>query len=49
MGNMICIHNIVVACAVLALANVEGEILKEPFPPVILYGITLAAAAALLF
>ena len=49
MGNMICIHNIVVACAVLALANVESAILKEPFPPVILYGITLAAAAALLF
>jgi lactate permease len=49
MGNMICIHNIVAARAVLALANVEGEILKEAFPPVILYGITLAAAAALLF
>ena len=49
MGNPICIHNIVAACAVLAIANVEGEILKQAFPPVILYGITLAAAAALLF
>jgi lactate permease len=49
MGNMICIHNIVAACAVLALVNVEGEILKEAFPPVILYGITLALAAAVLF
>ena len=49
MGNMICIHNIVAVCAVLALSNVEGEILKEAFPPVLLYGITLAAAAALLF
>ncbi|HEY5707302.1 MAG TPA: L-lactate permease [Terrimicrobiaceae bacterium] len=49
MGNMICIHNIVAVCAVLALVNVEGDILKEAFLPVILYGITLAAAAALLF
>jgi lactate permease len=46
MGNMITIHNIVAVCAVLALVNVEGEILKKAFPPVILYGITLAAAAA---
>jgi hypothetical protein len=29
--------------------NVEGEILKKAFLPVILYGITLAAAAAVLF
>ena len=49
MGNMICIHNIVAVCAVLALANVEGEILKEAFLPMILYGITLAAVAALIF
>jgi lactate permease len=49
MGNMICIHNIVAVCAVLALANVEGEILKEAFVPCVLYGITLAAVAALLF
>jgi lactate permease len=49
MGNMICIHNIVAACAVLALVNVEGEILKEAFPPVILYGIILAVAAAVVF
>ena len=49
MGNMITIHNIVAVCAVLALVNVEGEILKKAFPPVILYGVTLAAAAALLF
>ena len=49
MGNMICIHNIVAVCAVLALANVEGEILKEAFLPVVLYGIILAMAAALLF
>ncbi len=49
MGNMVCIHNIVAVCAVLGLANVEGEILKEAFLPMILYGITLAVVAALIF
>jgi lactate permease len=49
MGNMVCIHNIVAVCAVLTLANVEGEILKEAFLPMILYGITLAVVAALIF
>ena len=49
MGNMITIHNIVAVCAVLALVNVEGEILKKAFPLVILYGATLAVAAAVLF
>jgi lactate permease len=49
MGNMITIHNIVAVCAVLSLVNVEGEILKKAFLPVILYGIALAAAAAVLF
>jgi lactate permease len=49
MGNRITIHNIVAVCAVLSLVNVEGEILKKAFLPVILYGITLAAAAAVLF
>jgi lactate permease len=49
MGNMVCIHNIAAVCAVVALANVEGDILKEAFLPVILYGITLAAAAAVIF
>jgi lactate permease len=46
---MVCIHNIVAVCAVLGLANVEGEILKEAFLPMILYGITLAVVAALIF
>jgi L-lactate permease len=38
MGNMICIHNIVAVCAVLSLANVEGDILKQAILPVALYG-----------
>jgi lactate permease len=49
MGNMVCIHNIVAVCAVLALVNVEGKILKEAFLPVMLYGLTLAAVAVLVF
>ena len=49
MGNMICIHNIVAVCAVLSLANVEGDILKQAIVPVALYGAILALAAALLF
>jgi lactate permease len=49
MGNMICIHNIVAVCAVLSLANVEGDILKQAILPVALYGAILALAAALLF
>jgi lactate permease len=49
MGNIIAIHNIVAACAVLMLSNVEGEILKKAFPIVILYGVLLALATAILF
>jgi lactate permease len=49
MGNMIAIHNIVAACAVLMLANVEGEILKQAFPVVILYGLALAVVTAIIF
>ncbi|WP_246804792.1 L-lactate permease [Desulfosarcina cetonica] len=30
MGNMVCIHNIVAACAVVGLSGMEGQILKKP-------------------
>ena len=49
MGNIIAIHNIVAACAVFMLSNVEGKILKEAFPVVVLYGVLLALATAILF
>ena len=49
MGNIIAIHNIVAACAVLMLSNVEGEILRKAFPVVVLYGVLLALATAILF
>lgn len=39
MGNMICVHNIVAACAVVGLSGREGEVLKRTFWPFLLYGI----------
>ncbi len=39
MGNMICIHNIVSACAVLGLIGREGQILRKTWIPFVLYGI----------
>jgi lactate permease len=41
MGNMVCIHNIVAACAVVGLLNREGEILRKTFFPFVLYGIVV--------
>jgi lactate permease len=38
MGNMVAIHNVVAVCSVLGLRNVEGEILKKTFGPMLLYG-----------
>lgn len=38
MGNMICIHNIVAACAVVGLSGREGEVLRKTFWPFLLYG-----------
>ena len=39
MGNMICIHNIVAACAVVGLSGREGAVLRRTFWPFMLYGI----------
>ena len=38
MGNMICVHNIVAACAVVGLSGREGEVLRRTFWPFMLYG-----------
>ena len=38
MGNMICVHNIVAACAVVGLSGREGEVLRRTFWPFLLYG-----------
>ncbi len=39
MGNMICVHNIVAACAVVGLTGREGEVFKKTFGPFLLYGV----------
>ncbi|OQY42317.1 MAG: lactate permease [Fusobacteriia bacterium 4572_74] len=38
-GNMICVHNVVAAAAVVGLVDKEGEIIKKTLSPAILYGI----------
>ena len=48
MGNMICIHNIVAACAVLGLIGKEGDILRRTVSPFILYGIAVGIVAFIL-
>ncbi|WP_419784930.1 L-lactate permease [Pseudodesulfovibrio sp.] len=48
MGNMICIHNIVAACAVVGLSGMEGQILKRTVWPFLLYGLVVGIVATLM-
>jgi lactate permease len=48
MGNMICVHNIVAACAVLGLIGKEGDILRRTVMPFVLYGISVGIMAFIL-
>lgn len=48
MGNMICVHNIVAACAVLGLIGHEGAILRRTIFPFLLYGVPVGLIAAYL-
>jgi lactate permease len=48
MGNMVCIHNIVAACAVVGLSGMEGAILKRTVWPFLLYGVAVGIAASLM-
>lgn len=48
MGNMVCINNIVAICSILGLSNSEGRILRWTAGPMLLYGIVVGLAAALL-
>lgn len=41
MGNMVCVHNIVAACAVVGLSGREGEVLRRTFWPFLLYGLVV--------
>ena len=49
LGNMVAIHNIVAVCAVLALKDQEGAILRKTFIPTLTYGIILATVAGIWF
>ncbi len=46
-GNMVCVHNIVAACAVTGVLGQEGAILQRTAPPMALYA-GLAAVVCLL-
>ncbi len=48
MGNMICIHNIVAACAVVGLSGMEGAILRRTVWPFLLYGLVVGTITALM-
>ena len=48
MGNMICIHNIVAACAVVGLSGREGEVMRKTFWPFLLYGIVVGIICTML-
>ncbi|MDO5536101.1 MAG: L-lactate permease [Desulfovibrionaceae bacterium] len=48
MGNMICVHNIVAACAVTGLIGREGDILRKTFWPFMLYGLCVGIVAIIL-
>jgi lactate permease len=47
MGNMVCIHNIVAACAVVGLSGMEGAILRRTIWPFLLYGACVGIVATL--
>ncbi|MBT3349484.1 L-lactate permease [bacterium] len=47
-GNMICLHNIIAACAVLGLENAEGKILRKTILPLVVY-LAIAGIFGVLF
>ncbi len=48
MGNMVCIHNIVAACATVGLVGMEGVIIRRNAIPLVLYG-AVAGIMGLIF
>ncbi len=48
MGNMVCVHNIVAACAVTGLIGKEGDILRRTFMPFVIYGVAVGVVAFVL-
>ncbi|MFN7135152.1 MAG: L-lactate permease, partial [Myxococcales bacterium] len=45
-GNMVCVHNVVAACAVVGIAGQEGRIIRRTAAPMLVY-LLLAGSAAL--
>jgi lactate permease len=46
-GNMICIHNVVAACATVGLVGREGDVIRQNLPIAVAYGLVVAAVGAL--
>jgi lactate permease len=47
-GNMICVHNVVAASAVVKLKNQEGKIIKLTLVPALIYGVLVAIVGYLM-
>ncbi|GAB7081337.1 L-lactate permease [Megalodesulfovibrio paquesii] len=48
MGNMVCIHNIVAACATVGLVGMEGLLIRRNAIPLTLYGLVVGVIGTLL-
>jgi lactate permease len=47
-GNMICVHNIIAACATVGLVGVEGILIKRNLIPMTIYGLTVGVIGLIL-
>ena len=47
-GNMICVHNVIAACATVGLVGVEGVLIRRNLIPMTLYGIVVGITGMLL-
>ena len=47
-GNMICVHNVIAACATVGLVGVEGMLIKRNLIPMTLYGLVVGVTGMLI-
>jgi lactate permease len=47
-GNMICVHNVIAACATVGLVGVEGVLIKRNLIPMTIYGIAVGIIGLIL-
>jgi len=47
-GNMICVHNVVAASAVVGLVGKEGEIIRKTLAPALVYGLLVGIAGTIM-